>query len=397
MLTDEAKPGVGAFQYAGSYAGPSPSPLKLPVSPGLQYPQAETDGLHGVFKDSLPDAFGMNALELWFKQHHREAYAVTKLEKLAYMGNRAWGALSYHPDLGKANKDFVCALHEIALAQAAKQTLEGKFDEVAPLFLQIASSIGGARPKVTIGIDPDNPQNVVMGALKKQSVFEPWVLKIDTAPDRQYGRIEHVYNLLAGKAGILTNESRVLEEVRDGKKYSHFASRRFDRDGGRKIHAITLAGLLDVDFNKNETTYETLMLTALRLTRNLTVCKEFYRRGIFNYLAGNHDDHAKNHALLMNENGAWSASPAYDITPSTGMERREVHAMSISDSIKATSTKEAWEKLGIRMGFGKQEVRQIFEQVDGALAQWKTVAAENGIAAPVIAQVKAYLARHRAF
>ena len=395
VLTDEAQPGMCAFQYAKSYAGPSPSPLKLPVAPGLHYPQAEIDGLHGVFRDSLPDAFGMHALELWFKQNHREAYAVTKLEMLAYMGDRAWGTLSYHPDLGKANRDFVCALHDIALAQAARQTLAGKFADVAPLFLQNASSIGGARPKVTIGIDPGNPQNVVMGAWQKQSAFAPWVLKIDTNPDRQYGRIEHVYNLLAGKAGILVNESRILEETRDGRKYSHFASRRFDRDGGRKIHAVTLAGLLDVDFNKNETTYETLMLTAQRLTRNITVSKEFFRRGIFNYLAGNHDDHAKNHAFLMDENGEWSASPAYDITPSTGWARQEVHAMSISDSIKASSTREAWEKLGNRMGFGKQEIRSVFDQVDDALSQWKAVAAENGIDAPVIAHVETYLARQR--
>jgi len=38
-----------------------------------------------------------------------------------------------------------------------------------------------------------------------------------------------------------------------------------------------------------------------------------YRRMVFNVIARNQDDHTRNIAFLMDKNGAWSLSPAYDL------------------------------------------------------------------------------------
>ncbi|CAL4867369.1 hypothetical protein MMA231_01622 [Asticcacaulis sp. MM231] len=43
-----------------------------------------------------------------------------------------------------------------------------------------------------------------------------------------------------------------------------------------------------------------------------------FRRMVFNVLARNRDDHAKNHAFAIDADGIWSATPAYDITFSSG-------------------------------------------------------------------------------
>jgi serine/threonine-protein kinase HipA len=42
--------------------------------------------------------------------------------------------------------------------------------------------------------------------------------------------------------------------------------------------------------------------------------EQLFRRMAFNIVARNQDDHVKNIALLMNKSGAWSLSPAFDMT-----------------------------------------------------------------------------------
>lgn len=41
---------------------------------------------------------------------------------------------------------------------------------------------------------------------------------------------------------------------------------------------------------------------------------ELYRRMVFNILANNTDDHHKNFTFVMNRQGTWRLSPAYDMT-----------------------------------------------------------------------------------
>lgn len=49
----------------------------------------------------------------------------------------------------------------------------------------------------------------------------------------------------------------------------------------------------------------------------ITVVKMF-RLAAFNVLAHNRDDHAKNFTFLMDSNGLWRLSPAYDLIFSSG-------------------------------------------------------------------------------
>jgi len=41
--------------------------------------------------------------------------------------------------------------------------------------------------------------------------------------------------------------------------------------------------------------------------------EELYRRMIFNYVYNNNDDHLKNYTFLMDKQGKWRLSPAYDL------------------------------------------------------------------------------------
>jgi serine/threonine-protein kinase HipA len=43
-----------------------------------------------------------------------------------------------------------------------------------------------------------------------------------------------------------------------------------------------------------------------------------FRRACFNVFAHNRDDHSRNFAFLMDEQGTWRPSPAYDLTFASG-------------------------------------------------------------------------------
>jgi serine/threonine-protein kinase HipA len=51
----------------------------------------------------------------------------------------------------------------------------------------------------------------------------------------------------------------------------------------------------------------------LQVTEDQSDVVEAFRRMVFNISFGVRDDHAKNHAFTMNEEGIWHLSPAYNV------------------------------------------------------------------------------------
>ena len=90
---------------------------------------------------------------------------------------------------------------------------------------------------------------------------------------------------------------------------NHFITKRFDRDGERKIYTQTLAAI-----NPEADSYGQLIGTCRKLHLPEADCQEVFRRMVFNILANNTDDHNKNFSFIMREDGSWRLSPAYDIT-----------------------------------------------------------------------------------
>src|SRR6202166_3056929 len=117
---------------------------------------------------------------------------------------------------------------------------------------------------------------------------------------------------MAADAGIEMSECRLMEE--GGRR--HFMTRRFDRlsDGG-KLHMQTLAALAHFDFNSaGAFSHEQAFDVIKRLGLSMHVREQQFRRMLFNVVARNQDDHVKNIAFLMDKAGAWSLSPAFDVT-----------------------------------------------------------------------------------
>lgn len=159
------------------------------------------------------------------------------------------------------------------------------------------SSLGGARPKANVTA-PD-------GSL--------WIAKFPSVKDDwDVGALEYRTSVLARKAGLVVPETKQSKLSRNG---TTFFSRRFDRDGGRRIHyasAMTMLGAKDGD---GEHSYlEIAEFIAANCADAEHDLRELWSRMVFSQLVGNTDDHLRNHGFLLTKKG-WRLSPMFDVNP----------------------------------------------------------------------------------
>ena len=195
----------------------------------------------------------------------------------------------------------------------------------------------------------------------------------------EYTLIEYAYYLMAVGAGIEMNECRILAE--NGR--NHFMTRRFDRDieSGAKIHMQTLGALAHIDYNTpGLCSYEQLAHYARELGLGAKDIEQLYRRMVFNCLAVNQDDHVKNFSFLMDRNGTWSLSPAYDITFAYDVKNRwlKAHQMTINGKQSDITAKDLV-CAGKTMDIRPSKCKRILEEVKTEIDKWEMYAEKVGI------------------
>ncbi|MDD2708440.1 MAG: type II toxin-antitoxin system HipA family toxin [Verrucomicrobiae bacterium] len=367
------------FQYASSWVDRriELSPFHLPIVNGMivrSNPNPIFHNLFGLFYDSLPDAWGMSTLERYFKQIGVLPQEISPLAKLAYMGSRAMGSLSYQPAMDlKENPAVLDAVDLARLDHEAHKILIDSPDRIFPQ-LAFSSSAGGARPKVVVAIR-DCDETVVYGASKIPEGFSGWLVKLaalekGVKDGGQYGRLEYAYSLMARDAKIEMPETKLLEVPMSGQRAGLFAIRRFDRVAGvgeqQKRHVQTFAALQHVNFGLPCDAGD-LFKTTLALTRDLRELEQAFRRVVFNIAACNFDDHAKNFAFLMEKDGTWKLSPAYDVTYSMGWaDYRARHMMLVNQSGRPSVEDLIVEAEAFSISSPKEIIGEILE----AISDW---------------------------
>ncbi len=183
---------------------------------------------------------------------------------------------------------------------------------------------------------------------------------------------------MAQAAGINISECRLLEE--NGRR--HFMTKRFDRaDNGAKLHAQTLGALAHFDYNNPGVyAYEQALLIIRQLGLPMATVEQQFRRMAFNIIARNQDDHVKNIGFVMNQQGAWSLSPAYDITYSYNPEGAWTgqHQMSLNgkrDGFTMDDFRACAKSAVMKRGRAETIVKEVTE----VLANWREYANNAGV------------------
>lgn len=317
-LSWDARRGISYFEYnpAILQGELDPFPLVASVkSPSSRRPimgDKETKiyrKLPPFLADSLPDAWGNQVFECWRIQNGIRNQEITPLEILSFIGKRGMGALEFIPESSGIKKSEQLNMKALAdLAQkifTERENVKIMPDESLTMqsLIAVGTSAGGRQPKAIIAINPETGE-IRSGQIAGQKGFEYCVLKFGD-PKRSSAELEMAYYKMATAAGIDMMPCRIIEI--EGQ--NHFITRRFDRDEERKLHMQTLAALYpDAD------SYEKLLVVCRKMRLPERIQDEVFRRMVFNILANNTDDHNKNFSFLMDENGRWSLSPAYDMT-----------------------------------------------------------------------------------
>ncbi len=365
------------------------SPFKLPPKPGLvQHRDLAFGPIFGLFDDSLPDGWGLLLMDRFFRQQGSALAEVSVLDRLAFLGTRTMGALTYHPPSDPADRDpQTLDLHE--MAQASEQVLQGSSKEVLPRLLRAGGSPGGARPKVLVGVRGDQ---LLSGEQDLPEGFAHWIVKFQAREDPpDSGAVELAYSLMAGDAGIALPETQAFETAQ-GERF--FGARRFDRRHGARYHVHTFGNLIHANFRVPSCDYRQLLEVTRILTRNHPDVLECYRRMAFNVLTHNRDDHVKNFAFRMTAAGDWQLAPAYDLvfSPGPGGE----HSMTIDGEGRAPAMRHM---LGLAepAGIAERDAKAVLEEVASAATRWRTHAHTAGVssrsAGTVEAAIDACLAR----
>lgn len=262
-----------------------------------------------------------------------------------------------------------------------KVNLHGDTSEALLDIIRVGTSAGGGRPKAVIAVN-DKTDEVRSGQVAAPEGFDQWILKFDGVRDSQlgetagYGRIEFAYYKMALACGIEMTECRLLKEA----DRAHFMTRRFDRPGGdRKMHLQSLCALAHFDFNHaGAYSYEQAFQVMRELRLPYDDADQQYRRMVFNIVARNQDDHTKNIAFLMDTEGQWRLSPAFDMTyaynPAGDWTSR--HQMSVAGK-REGFTLEDLLTVGRRMSINKPN--DILAEVVAAVKRWPEFAETAGV------------------
>ena len=288
---------VFAFEYDSDWLnnGFSISPFSLPLIKKVFIPKYDPfGGLFGVFNDSLPDGWGRLLVDRLFLKNKINPAEIDNLNRLAVVQESGMGALTYKPEHRFESENSISDYDIIA--QECSKILESQNSENLDELFFLGGSSGGARPKILTSINN-----------------EDWIIKFPSSSDpKNIGEKEYQYSLCAKDCGINMTETRLFpSKICSG----YFGIKRFDRKNGKKVHMVSVSGLLETSHRLPNLDYNILMKLTLELTRNYQDIEQLFRLMCFNVFANNRDDHSKNFSFLFDDaKKEWHLSPAYDLT-----------------------------------------------------------------------------------
>lgn len=341
---------------------------------GRQYTPADKV-MFGVFEDSCPDRWGRLLMKrreaIIAKKEQRKPKILTEVDFLigVYDENRM-GGLRFSTSKGGA---FLSDEKELATPpwttlrklEAASLAFEKNDDGMEEKWLKqlIApgSSLGGARPKASV-LAPD-------GSL--------WIAKFPSKHDEiNVGAWEMVVHDLAVMCNLNVPEAKLENFSKAG---STFLTKRFDRDGDRRIHfasAMTLLGKKDGADSSEGVGY----LNIAHIIKGYSASPkkdllELWRRIVFNMAVSNTDDHLRNHGFLMVKSG-WELSPLYDVNPNIYGDTLSLNVDSDNNLIDFHLALSVARLFGLTDPQASAELKEIKNVVE---SNWRSLARQYGL------------------
>jgi len=399
-----------SFEYDSSFPanGWDIAPIKMPIEQAdtiFSFPEligtSTFKGLPGLLADILPDRYGNTLINTWLARNGREADSMNPVEMLCFVGRRGMGALEFEP-VNPPSADLSTKLEIEGLIEIARDILhnredfnsgfEGDREKALHDIIKIGTSAGGARAKALIAFN-ERTKEVRSGQADAPNGFSHWIIKFDGVHDSQfgetygYGRVEMAYHLMAKDCGIEMTECRLLEEA----ERAHFMTKRFDRLDNEKIHVQSWCAINHIDFQEvGSNSYEGLFQIMRALVLPYHQAEQLFRRMVFNVIARNCDDHAKNFSFMMNKQGEWQLAPAFDVChayrpTSIWVSRQSLTVNGKRDDFKRDDLLEVARRMNIK------KADQIISEIQEIVTKWPVYAQQAGVKDDLMKGIKSTL------
>ncbi len=394
--------GTALFEFEDSFLkiGLDLSPIKMPIknARGKIFSFAELSrsntfkGMPGLLADVLPDKYGNALINNWLIKNGRPTGSLDPVETLCFIGKRGMGALEFNPvnppTANNSTKVEIGSMVQIAQdilseRKSFSSNLSAEEEKAMADILKIGTSAGGARAKAIIAYNPLTKE-VKSGQTDAPTGFGHWLIKFDGVDDEQfgasngYGRVEMAYHKMAIDCGIEMMECKLFEE----NDRAHFMTRRFDRPTeNTKLHVQTFCAMQHYDFNDvGLYSYEQLFETMRILNLPYQQHEQLYRRMLLNVMGRNCDDHTKNFAFVMSEDGEWKLSPAYDVCHAYRPASPWVSQQSLNVNGKRNNINKD-DLLAVAKSLNIKKAAKIFAQVSETVSRWEDYADEQKVPA----------------
>lgn len=329
-------------------------------------------GIPGALRDASPDAWGRRVIQARLQ---REEADISEMEYLLNgpddgAGNLRFGLSVQPPGPGKPFN----RTHQLeALVHAAVQLEEtGKLPHEVLEQLEPGTSMGGARPKVTV-----------------EDEHRIYLAKLPEKQDKHnMQRIEYATLELARAAGLHVCGTRI-ESVG---KAEALMLLRFDREwnpdalegvGAYARHGLvsglTVLNAEDGIRGRERWSYLLLADEIRRWSVKPNADRlELFKRMVFNAMVTNNDDHPRNHAMLRTAAG-WRLSPAYDIVPVPliSQERRDL-ALETGRYGRVASLYNLLSECGA-FGLSREDAQGVIVQMEQVVRGWRQVFAQHRV------------------
>ncbi len=309
--------------------------------------------LPGFISDALPDGWGMLLMDRLFRRQGRNPASVSPLDRLRLVGENAMGALAFEP--AETEELLLEDLQLLDIARDVYQVFEeNESESVLRNLMLMGGSPHGVRPKVAVEIDAKANRISKAGS----NCGTPLLVKFPAQNENKEAcAIEALYCRLARISGLRVPEFYYFDL---SKRASAFGTVRFDRAGNMRVPMHTAAGAAHVDFRIPQFDYTALLRLTRLMTNDLREVHRAFENCVFNVVFNNRDDHSKNFSFLMDKDGQWTLSPAYDLTFSAGPHGE--HQMDICGEARAPGFRELMElasKTGIKPKVAEQTIERI--------------------------------------
>jgi serine/threonine-protein kinase HipA len=357
------------FEYSAfaQQRGLNLSPFKMPLAATTYggFP-AHQLRLPGLVSDALPDGWGMLLMDRLFRKQGWDPRRASPLDRLAFIGEKAMGALVFEPNDGEALVPADVQL--LTLAHEIRQVMAGDSEALLRELALMGGSPHGARPKVLVNYDPHSGRM----SNSEQGTGTPWLVKFPAQHDhKEVCAVEAMYGAIAGACGLRMPVTGYFDL---GPALSAFGVERFDRSNGMRVPMHTAAGVAHSDFRVPHMDYVTLLRLTQFMTRDAREVQQAFDRCVFNVVFNNRDDHAKNFSFVMSEDGRWQFSPAYDLTFNEGPGGE--HQMDICGEAR-TPAREHLMNLASMTGVAPRMASQTIERIASVASGFRQYA--NGL------------------